>query len=96
VWAVGRATSVSGAYTVCIQYTYVGESLPGSVGAERKVARGRRSYRADKCGVRVVGSVTSVSEAHIMCVQCTYTEGSSPGSLRGPGKSQQGLQVISH
>jgi hypothetical protein len=27
-WAVGRATSVSEAYTVCVQCTYVGGSLP--------------------------------------------------------------------
>ena len=64
----------------------MGESLPGSVGAERKEARGWRSYRADKCGARVVGSVTSVSEADAICVQCTYMEESSLGSLHGPAK----------
>jgi len=35
--AVGRATSVSEAYTVCVQCTYMGGPLPGSEGQ-----RGRR------------------------------------------------------
>jgi len=36
-WAVGQATSVSGAHIVCVECTYVEESLPGSIGQ-----RGRR------------------------------------------------------
>jgi len=43
VWAVDRATSVSGAFAVCVQCTYVEKSLPGSVGAARRAARGRKS-----------------------------------------------------
>jgi len=85
-WAVGQATSVSGAQIVYVQCTYMEESLPGSVGAARKTARGGGSYRADKCSVRAVGSVTSISEADAICVQCTYMEESSPGSLHSPAK----------
>jgi len=39
-WAVGQATSVSGAQMVCVECTYMEESLPGSVGAARKAVRG--------------------------------------------------------
>ena len=42
-WAVGRATSVSGAYIMCVQCTYMEESPLGSVGAARKAVRGGRS-----------------------------------------------------
>jgi len=31
-WAVGQATSVSGAQIVCVECTYMEVSLPGSVG----------------------------------------------------------------
>jgi len=40
MWAVGCGTSVGEAYAVYLQSTYMELSLPGSVGAARKVARG--------------------------------------------------------
>jgi len=39
-WAVGQATSVSGAQMVYVRCMYMEESLLGSVGAARKAARG--------------------------------------------------------
>jgi len=40
-WAVGQATSVSGAQIVCVECTYMEVSLPGSVGAARKATGGK-------------------------------------------------------
>jgi len=55
---------------------YMEVSLPGSVGAARKVVGQGKVYRADKHGARAVGRATSISEAYTVCVQCTYIGGS--------------------
>ena len=51
VWAVGQATSVSGAHIVCVQCTYVEDSLPGSIG-QRGRQRGGEGLQSWGAGCR--------------------------------------------
>jgi len=84
--AVGRATSVSGAQIVCVQCTYMEESLPGSVG-QRGRQQGAEGLQSWGAGCR--SGDKRQRSAYSVCVVCVPGR-AAPGKCRAARKAVTG------